>query len=70
MTIGLICAIPQELAHLKAALEQSASVAAGGAQYDHGRLDGHDVVLVGAGIGKVNTRPWWRRCSPTGSAAG
>jgi adenosylhomocysteine nucleosidase len=55
MTIGLICAIPQELAHLQAALEQSASVVAGGARFDHGRLDGHDVVLVGAGIGKVNT---------------
>jgi adenosylhomocysteine nucleosidase len=55
MTIGLICAIPQELAHLQAALEASGSIGVGGVRFTHGRLDGHEVVLVGAGIGKVNT---------------
>ena len=53
MTIGLICAIPQELAHLRDALD---SRTVGVAQpASTGRLDGHEVVLVGAGIGKVNT---------------
>ena len=55
MTIGLICAIPQELAHLRDALDAHACVVAAGLRFDHGRLDGHEVILVGAGIGKVNT---------------
>ena len=55
MTIGLICAIPQELDHLRAALEQAESVRLAHVRFDRGRLDGHEVVLVGAGIGKVNT---------------
>lgn len=55
MTIGLICAIPQELAHLQAALASSGSEQVGGVRFVRGRLDDHEVVLVGAGIGKVNT---------------
>ena len=55
MTIGLICAIPQELAHLRAALEGRDAWSSLHARFDRGRLDGHEVVLVGAGIGKVNT---------------
>ena len=55
MTIGLICAIPQELAHLQQALESSGNERVGGASFVSGRLEGHEVVLVGAGIGKVNT---------------
>lgn len=55
MTIGLICAIPQELAHLRSALAHAESVEAAHARFDKGGLDGHEVVLVGAGIGKVNT---------------
>jgi adenosylhomocysteine nucleosidase len=55
MTIGLICAIPQELAHLRAALEASHTVEVAHARFDLGRIDGHAVALVGAGIGKVNT---------------
>lgn len=55
MTIGLICAIPQELDHLRAALERAESVRLAHVRFDRGRLDGHEVVLVGAGIGKVNT---------------
>ncbi|HEX2527189.1 MAG TPA: 5'-methylthioadenosine/adenosylhomocysteine nucleosidase [Geminicoccus sp.] len=55
MTIGLICAIPQELAHLRQALVAHDVTEVAGLRFDHGRLDGHDVILVGAGIGKVNT---------------
>jgi adenosylhomocysteine nucleosidase len=55
MTIGLICAIPQELAHLRDALDHAQTVEVAHARFDRGRLDGHEVVLVGAGIGKVNT---------------
>ena len=55
MTIGLICAIPQELAHLREVLEASSVVEIAGLRFDHGRLDGHEVTLVGAGVGKVNT---------------
>jgi adenosylhomocysteine nucleosidase len=55
MAIGLICAIPQELAHLRGVLERGQSSDHAHARFDRGRLDGHEVVLVGAGIGKVNT---------------
>lgn len=55
MTIGLICAIPEELAHLRAALSASETVAVAHATFARGTLDGHEVALVGAGIGKVNT---------------
>ena len=52
---GLICAIPQERVDLKAALDHDETVIIGGLDFDRGRLDGHDVVLAEAGIGKVNT---------------
>jgi adenosylhomocysteine nucleosidase len=55
MTIGVICAIPQELDHLRGALEHAETVEAAHARFDRGRLDGHELVLVGGGIGKVNT---------------
>ena len=55
MTIGLICAIPQELAHLRDALDHAEAVDLAHVRFDLGRLDGHEVALVGAGIGKVNT---------------
>jgi adenosylhomocysteine nucleosidase len=55
VTIGLICAIPQELAHLRQALAHASSAEVAHARFDQGGLDGHEVVLVGAGIGKVNT---------------
>ena len=55
MTIGLICAIPQELSHLREALAQSNAVEVAHARFDLGRIDDHEVALVGAGIGKVNT---------------
>jgi adenosylhomocysteine nucleosidase len=55
MPIGLICAIPQELADLRADLEHDERVRIGGFDLDQGRLDGRPVVLARAGIGKVNT---------------
>jgi len=53
--IGLICAIPQELIELRAALEPDQRSEIGGFGFDRGRLDGQPVVLAEAGIGKVNT---------------
>ncbi len=54
MPIGLICAIPQELAHLRDALAGSHSENAAHTVVDTGTIDGHDVVLAGSGMGKVN----------------
>ncbi|MGH6942756.1 MAG: 5'-methylthioadenosine/adenosylhomocysteine nucleosidase [Geminicoccaceae bacterium] len=53
--IGLICAIPSELAHLREVLEGEESRAIGGFRFDRGLLDGVPVILAEAGIGKVNT---------------
>lgn len=55
MTIGLLCAIPQELVHLREVIGHESSEEVAGLRFDRGRLDGREVVLVGAGIGKVNT---------------
>ncbi|MCB1885108.1 MAG: 5'-methylthioadenosine/adenosylhomocysteine nucleosidase [Geminicoccaceae bacterium] len=55
MTIGIICAIPEELGHLRDALRHGRDEARAGLAFAKGTLDGHEVVLVGAGIGKVNT---------------
>ena len=54
MTIGLICAIPQELAHLRNVLADAHSEDAAHTVFRTGTIDGHDVVLVGSGMGKVN----------------
>ena len=54
MTIGIICAIPEELTNLANALENRETRPLAHAEFQRGSLDGHDVVLVGAGIGKVN----------------
>jgi adenosylhomocysteine nucleosidase len=54
VTIGLICAIPQELAHLRAVLADSHSENVAHTVFDTGTIDGHDVVLAGSGMGKVN----------------
>ena len=53
--IGVICAVPQELAALRAALDHDRREEIGGFGFDRGQLDGHPVVLAEAGIGKVNT---------------
>ncbi|MDQ0316765.1 5'-methylthioadenosine/adenosylhomocysteine nucleosidase [Amorphus orientalis] len=55
MTIAIQCAIPQELAVLRAELDCRDSVEIAHLRFDHGTLFGRDVVLVGTGIGKVNT---------------
>jgi adenosylhomocysteine nucleosidase len=54
VTIGLICAIPQELAHLRAALADPHSEEAAHTVFHTGTIGGHDVVLAGSGMGKVN----------------
>jgi adenosylhomocysteine nucleosidase len=54
MTIGLMCALPEELAHLRAMLSATTTTRVATIDFDEGTLDGHDVVLVGAGMGKVN----------------
>jgi adenosylhomocysteine nucleosidase len=55
MTIGIICAIPQELGHLRQALAHRETVEVARLRFDLGALDAGEVALVGAGIGKVNT---------------
>lgn len=55
MTIGVICAIPQELAHLRTVLRSQDREQIAGVDFDHGQLDGHRVVVAAAGMGKVNT---------------
>jgi adenosylhomocysteine nucleosidase len=54
MTVGLLCAIPEELAHLRVLLADARTSELAGVQFDEGTLDGHPVVLAGAGMGKVN----------------
>jgi adenosylhomocysteine nucleosidase len=54
VTIGLICAIPQELAHLRAILADARSTESAHTVFDSGTIDGHEVVLAGSGMGKVN----------------
>ncbi len=54
MTIGVICALPQEFEHLRGALDYSGGVVVAHVRFDEGTLDGHDVVLATAGMGKVN----------------
>ncbi|GAY15726.1 5'-methylthioadenosine/adenosylhomocysteine nucleosidase [Mycobacterium sp. shizuoka-1] len=55
MPIGLICAIPAELTHLRTLLADAVAVRAAHTEFVTGRLDGHSVVLVGSGMGKVNS---------------
>lgn len=54
MTIGLICALPQEHAHLQAAMIAAGTHELAGVEFSVGELDGHRVVLSRAGMGKVN----------------
>jgi adenosylhomocysteine nucleosidase len=54
VTLGLICAIPQELAQLRTVLAPTAGEEAAGIHFDTGTIDGHHVVLAGSGMGKVN----------------
>jgi len=54
MPVGIVCAIPQELQHLERELAERTVERRNGATFLRGRLEGREVVLVGAGIGKVN----------------
>jgi adenosylhomocysteine nucleosidase len=54
VTVGLICALPQEHAHLLAAMTASETQEIAGVAFGVGELDGHRVVLSLAGMGKVN----------------
>jgi adenosylhomocysteine nucleosidase len=50
----MICAIPQELAALQSAFTENHTEAVAHSRFVTGVLDGHDVVLAGSGMGKVN----------------
>ena len=52
--IGVLCALPQELALLEDALADQVAMPSAGLAAHSGRLDGHRVVLAEAGVGKVN----------------
>lgn len=53
--VGIICAIPEELASLRTALADASAERLAGLRFDTGKLAGVPVVLAEAGIGKVNT---------------
>ncbi len=55
--LGVICAMPEEIEHLTAAIDDATErreAGPSGFAFRAGRLDGRAVVLVEAGIGKVN----------------
>lgn len=52
--IGLISAVPEELHHVERMFARAGTERVGGFDFQVGTLDGHDAVLVEAGIGKVN----------------
>ncbi|SNS39592.1 MULTISPECIES: 5'-methylthioadenosine/adenosylhomocysteine nucleosidase [unclassified Azospirillum] len=52
--IGLICAVPEEISHFGAHLQVTAVTELAGFRFLAGDMDGVPVVLVEAGIGKVN----------------
>lgn len=54
MTVGLICALAQEHAHLHNAMSEVKRHETAGVPFSIGLLDGHRVVLSQAGMGKVN----------------
>lgn len=52
--IGVICAIPEEIAHFGAHFQETEANTIAGFAFRRGRLDGRDAVVVETGIGKVN----------------
>jgi adenosylhomocysteine nucleosidase len=55
VTIGIICAIPQECAYLRSVLSGADREQIAHITFDSGELDANRVVLAAAGMGKVNT---------------
>lgn len=53
MKFGVICAMPEEIKELTAALENKQITTLGGKKYYEGQISGQNVVLVESGIGKV-----------------
>lgn len=54
MTVGIICALPQEHAHLLTAMTAVVTHDIAGVEFSAGELDGHRAVLARAGMGKVS----------------
>lgn len=54
MTIGIVCAIPQEWAYLRGMLSTEHRERIAQLSFDAGDLVGHRVVLAAGGMGKVN----------------
>ena len=54
MTWGIIGAVPEEIALLRAHLTENEAKTIGGASYVQGRLYGQDVVLACSGVGTIN----------------
>jgi adenosylhomocysteine nucleosidase len=52
--LGLICAIPDEIAHFGASFQETGSRTLAGLAFREGMLEGRPAVLVESGIGKVN----------------
>lgn len=52
--VGVLCALPQELAVLAAGLDDHGISERAGMRFHAGSLDGHAIVLAQAGMGKVN----------------
>jgi adenosylhomocysteine nucleosidase len=55
VTIGVMCAIPQEWAYLRSILSGAEREQIARITFDTGELGAHRVVLAAAGMGKVNT---------------
>lgn len=52
--LGLICAIPDEIAHFGSSFTETASRTLAGLTFREGTLEGRPTVMVESGIGKVN----------------
>ena len=58
MTIGLICAIPEELTHLREILGGVTTAMVGHAEFATGTLDGHEVVLALRDVAQQSGQDW------------
>lgn len=54
MTVGVICAIPQEWAYLHSVLQRPSRAQVAHTIFDSGEFGAHRVVLAATGMGKVN----------------